>query len=170
MGNGSKKKVKNVISYIEGDLFAAIKDKKNTIVLPHICNSKKAWGAGFVVPLGKHYPKAKEVYLSGSPQLGDTDFVECDNVIICNMVAQTLGGERPLYYQYLAKCMEAVANRCFSIECYDAEYEIHAPAFGTNLAGGDFNIIKELIHDCWIRDLNAKVNIYYLPGTFLPPT
>lgn len=156
-----------MINYIEGDLFAAIKAKPaNTpIIVPHICNNKGGWGAGFVVPLGKHYPAAKANYLRSKMRLGSVGFTQCNNVLICNMVAQELGGDRPLYYNHLARCMDKVAYKMGGYP-----YEIHAPAFGSGLAGGDWDIIKELIEDCWIRKCTpASINIYYLPGTFLPP-
>lgn len=155
------------INYIEGDLFAAIKARpSNTpIIVPHICNNQGAWGAGFVVPLGRHYPKAKACYLRSSKTLGRVGFCHNGNVLVANMVAQELGGDRPLYYNHLARCMDRVAKRMGGYP-----YEIHAPAFGSGLAGGDWRVIEQLIQDCWIRKCTpASINIYYLPGTFLPP-
>ena len=32
------------------------------VIIPHICNNVGGWGAGFVVPLGRHYPDAKKSY------------------------------------------------------------------------------------------------------------
>lgn len=158
-----------MINYVEGDLFAGINDTKNPIILPHIVNSKGAWGAGFVIPLAKHFPAAREQYLSwfqdryNSPtipfELGNVQFVKRDNIYIANMLAQTLGGSRPLYYNHLINCMEEVGEAALN-----ANAEIIAPLFGSSLAGGNFDFIKELIYDCWIRDRKIKVTIYYLPG------
>ena len=122
------------INYIEGDLFAAVNDHQNSIVIPHVCNSKGAWGAGFVIPLAKAYPSTRECYLNwfesrnsdDDPNEGKTDvlhtgtfslghvqtvLVESD-VAVANMVAQTLGGKRPLSYKHLGRCMERVASYC----------------------------------------------------------
>ena len=158
------------INYIEGDLFAAIKNRTKPVCIPHICNNQGAWGAGFVVPLGRNYPKARERYLAGQMKLGRTGFLTIEEpplprILICNMIAQELGGMRPLFYNALAKCLDRVARR---IDGWG--FEIHAPAFGSGLAGGDWKVIEPLIQDCWIRSGVAEaVNIYFLPGTFLPP-
>lgn len=172
-----------MIKYVEGDLFGSAEaDVGGTIVIPHVCNDKGAWGSGFVVPLGRRFPAAKERYhrwcqqkvddLGNKPfQLGQTQivplaFLQGRFIIVANMLAQTLGGKRPLYYQYLAMCMEEVARYCRDIQKKDTdEIHIHAPAFGAGLACGDWNIIKELIEDTWIRDSKFSVTIYYLPGT-----
>jgi len=157
-----------MIKYIEGDLFAEIKEVKDKlVVIPHVCNNQKKFGAGFVVPLAKHFPMAKQSYMSKSQlELGEVIYVKTGNVLICNMIAQELGGIRPLFYNHLAACLTSVAN---TIKNNDELYEIHAPAFGTNLAGGSWNVILPLIEDAWIRSGIKNINIYFLPGTFLPP-
>ncbi len=50
------------INYVEGDLFAAIDGLEN-IIIPHCCNNKHGFGAGFVVPLGRKFPIVKKLYL-----------------------------------------------------------------------------------------------------------
>ena len=165
------------INYIEGDLFPIIKEKSLNaqIIVPHVCNNQNFFGKGFAAALSKHYPKVKQTYhsdyVNGSAQLGVSRFIECDNnILICNMIAQTFGGKRPLFYNYLAKCMDEVANRIQEFAVIQGvNYEIHAPVFGSGLAGGDFKFIRLLIEDCWIRRDIYPINIYYLPGTFLSP-
>jgi hypothetical protein len=156
-----------MIKYIEGDMFGDLKNipENEMVFLPHVCNDQKAWGQGFVGPLGKNYPVAKNNYLnSKSIVLGHTQFIPVsNNIIVCNMVAQTLGGVRPLYYNHLVVCMERVAETIHTFN-WDEKKRIIAPAFGSNLAGGDWNFITELINDCWI-DRGIDVTIYYLPGT-----
>lgn len=158
-----------MIKYIEGDMFPDLKNLKDDefVLLPHVCNDKNAWGKGFVIPLGKNYPKAKELYLKHKPILGATQFIQVEkNLIVCNMVAQTLGGVRPLYYNHLVACMEKVTECIFigKQDWPDKTIRIVAPAFGSNLAGGNWTFISELINDCWI-DRGIDVTIYYLPGT-----
>jgi len=159
------------INYIEGDMFADVANvvKSCNVIVPHVCNNQGGWGAGFVIPLGKNYPNAKAQYLHlDAYTLGETQFVENkvgdNNVVICNMIAQTLGGSRPLYYNHLAKCMDAVADYALRNDII----QIMAPAFGSGLAGGDWDVIKELINDCWLEK-RLFVDIYYLKGTFTPP-
>jgi hypothetical protein len=158
------------IKYVAGDIFPAIeriletRAKKKSICLPHVCNDVGAWGSGFVVPLGKKYPEAREKYLAEKPTLGTTQIIPVEkNVIVYNMVAQKFGGVRPLFYNELAKCMDAVAKDILDKfpESNDGA-EIHAPLFGADLAGGNFQFIKELILDCWVKK-GIPVTIYYLP-------
>lgn len=160
-----RKSFEDRINYIEGDLFGdAQKTSQDTkIIIPHVCNDKACWGSGFVVPLGKHFPEARESYLDSEMTLGTVDFVQTKNpnIVVANMIAQTLGGYRPLYYNALAKCMDAVKAY---MDAQKIE-TIIAPAFGSGLAGGDWNVIKELINDCW-GEYDLGISIYYLKGTF----
>jgi hypothetical protein len=153
------------IKYIQGDLFEALKNRYLTpLFIPHVVNSKGAFGKGFVVPLGRTFPIVKERYTqwangetSDSFQLGKTQFVLVGNLIcVCNMLAQTLGGERPLYYNHLAKCMDEVAEKAEK-----TNGEIWAPMFGSGLAGGKHEIIEALITDCWCKR-NIPVTIFHL--------
>lgn len=163
-----------MIKYVEGDLFklAPLEDKNKIIVIPHVCNNQGKWGKGFVVPLGNRYPKAREAYFDLFPKGGSVPIPCCstvmveDHISVFNMVAQTLGGEKPLRYYALVECMEFVDHTIeYIFNSYDGELnkvEIHAPAFGSGLAGGDWSVISELIEDIW---KNRSVTIYYLPGT-----
>jgi hypothetical protein len=158
-----------MIKYVTGDLF---EDIGQEVVICHVVNNIHAWGSGFVVPLGKKYPKSKECYLNWKDiKLGDTQFVlgEDNSVIVANMCAQNgisnysrTKNVRPLNYGALASCMEDVAERIFEEDVfYDSKLSIKAPLFGSALAGGDWNIIEELIEYIW-KDID--VTIYQLPG------
>ena len=155
------------IKYISGDLFDNIPD--GNVILPHVCNSIGAFGSGFVLPLASHFPVVKKEYLEWSRsgndfKLGETQFVQVkENLVVANMIAQTLGGTRPLFYNHLVNCMETVYNYC---DHQDLKPQIIAPLFGSKLAGGDFNFIEKLIEDCWLRR-DIDVTICYLPQ-FLP--
>lgn len=165
------------INYIEGDLFEhEFGISSATTFLAHVCNSKGVMGAGFVVPLSRYFPKAKKHYLEWSQgnvsnlldkdkpfELGQTQFVECEkNVVVCNMVAQTLGGKRPLFYDKLVDCMRQVQVECFKHD----DCEIVAPLFGTELAGGSLEAVLPLIQDIWTKR-NIPVTLYHLKGSVL---
>jgi hypothetical protein len=179
------------IKYIEGDLFAPIQAStaNETIVIAHVVNDKGAWGAGFVVPLGRAYPKAKEDYHDWHDgkipslslpatdplfNLGVTMFSEVQKhqtplVYVAHMMAQTLGGRRPLFYNHLARCMDSVAHFALGY----SNPKIVSPMFGSDLAGGNWSFIEELITDCWLKR-KLPVTIHYLPGRtpqgWTPPT
>lgn len=171
------------VNYLECDLFDHVPKncKPNEFIfLCHVTNCRRAWGAGFVVPLGKRYPKARQKYLDfcdshvragGNPLdlLGKTQFVEHEGqplVTVCNMCAQDLDGKRPLFYNHLAACMTDVAK--FIGKRRPAR--IVAPFFGSALAGGNWVFIQELIQDCWLSK-DIPVTICYrkqdIPPGFL---
>lgn len=174
------------IQYVSGDLFEAVKAPHlaRTTIIPHVCNSQGAWGAGFVVPLAKAYPQAREEYLKWHKvgyfeiedyekivthhfpfEIGQTQFVvgQTDpEVVVANMIAQHMGGVRPLMYNHLAKCMDRVAQEALKLKA-----RIMAPMFGSMLAGGNWEFIEALIQDCWL-DEELDVTIFYLPGKTPP--
>lgn len=154
-----------MIKYVEGDLFSHVAlraqdEDKNFILIPHVCNDIGAWGAGFVIPLGRVYPDAQTSYRKlfelQAGELGYTDFVRVTNhVFVANMIAQHgVGGKRPLRYNHLAKCLADVAEYAER-----GNMEIHAPMFGSGLSGGNWDTISDLITDSWA---NLDVTIYYL--------
>jgi hypothetical protein len=168
-----------MIKYVCGDLFKPVKAiaETHTVIIPHCVNDRGAFSSGFVLPLGKQFPEAKDAYylwkaayagqyptlVNEFPPfaLGETLFVPvAPQIIVAHMCAQTLGGVRPLYYNALVKCMDAVGKYA-----EENKAKIIAPAFGSNLAGGDFKFIEQLIQDCWMRDKDLDVTIYYLKGT-----
>lgn len=155
------------ITYVEGDLFTAIEDIEGMVVIPHVCNNIGAFGAGFVVPLGRHFPAAREVYLKQwrGFELGDVQFVEvAKNRLICNMFGQEgligMSDKPPIRYNAIEACLDKVYLICSKLE----NTQIHAPMFGAGLAGGDWNLIELMIQHLWV-DRKIPTTIYYLPGT-----
>jgi O-acetyl-ADP-ribose deacetylase (regulator of RNase III) len=159
-----------MIKYVDGNLFDFI-DDHNPVVIAHVCNDQGAWGAGFVLPLAAKYPVTKKAYINwynatykpDAPMcsfseeiywtsdwcdLGEVQVLRCEpHVFVCNMIAQKLGGDRPLYYNHLCRCMDGLADWMPQFHLS----HIICPQFGSGLAGGDWNIIEELINDCWVR-------------------
>lgn len=169
-------KTLQMYSETQGDLFKYVgQNTEKILVIPHIVNNKNAFGAGFVVPLMKLYPESKKRYHEHEyfRHLSRVQYIPCQNhgdnfskkrnVIIANMCAQTLGGERPLFYNALSKCMDDVARAVDSLMCESGKIpvEIVCPKFGSALAGGNWEFIKELINDCWIRS-GLTVKVFYL--------
>lgn len=159
-----------MLRYKTGDLFANLPQNKN-VIIPHIVNTFGAWGAGFVVPLGKKLPLAKLSYLRwfGKPDasdppfsLGSTQFVDVGGkVVVANMLAQSglvsSDNLKPIKYAALMRCMEAVFSFAKTDNC-----QVIAPLFGSALAGGNWDFIEELINEIWIPHI--EVTIFQLPG------
>lgn len=148
------------IKYLKGDATDPIKSTDIKIIA-HICNDIGRWGKGFVVPLGKKYPKAKREYLSKKRYiLGDIDIIEIDNSIkIANMVAQRgIGYSKRVRVQYddLRFCFCQLKDYIVNLK---SSTSIHMPRIGCGLGGGEWstieNIIKEELDglDVYVYDL-----------------
>lgn len=160
------------MNFVEKDLFYGVighYEANQTVLIPHITNNVKAWGAGFVIPLAKHFPEARSAfYTIENPVLGHTQFVEAANVpaIICNMFAQEgIGkdaeGNPPIRYDALKKCMTQVNEKANQLKAEGKQVVIATPLFGVGLAGGDWGIISEMMAEIWI---DQEVNVYFLPA------
>jgi hypothetical protein len=59
--------------------------------------------------------------------------------------------KRPLNYGALVYCMNQVRSYIKDLESNTemSRIEIHAPKFGSGLAGGNWNFISDLIEDIW---------------------
>lgn len=175
--NIKTKKNENLFIVQNQDIFASIKDRINaenlgsTVIVPHVCNNVNGFGAGFAGDTAHHYPIVKDNFhlLGTKAKLGHCQFVTAESnitykhsIIFANMIAQngiiSKNNIRPLNYAALAYCMTAVkAYVSDFIKTNDTNIEIHAPKFGSGLAGGNWIFIQELITDIWS---NCPVFIY----------
>ena len=153
------------------DICVSRTDTHN-IIIPHVCNNVNAFGAGFAGYISLKYPHVKEnFHLLGKAKLGYTQFIDLyhnkttnNKIIVANMIAQngliSKTNNRPLNYYSLCNCMNSVKNYINdNILYYDQanQVEIHAPKFGSGLAGGDWKFISCLIKDIWH---NIPVYVY----------
>lgn len=84
-------------------------------------------------------------------------------IIIANMIAQdgVIGYsdyEIPLRYSALIKCMQFVAD-WINERTNPEKYVIHTPKFGSDLAGGNWYFILDLIREQWL-DCGIDVVVY----------
>lgn len=134
-----------MITYVTGDATNPIGEGRKMII--HVCNNRHGWGAGFVLALSRRSPIPEEYYRrTALLSLGDVQFVTVnDNLIVANMIAQTLGGPAgvpPLKYGELRKCLRKVKRAAITLGC-----SIHAPRFGAGLAGGKWETIETMINE-----------------------
>lgn len=155
---------------IKADLFASvdatIKNSHSTIVIvPHVCNNANLFGVGFAAAVANHYPIVKDNYhLLGKPflskNLGYAQFIlakenksKDNKLIFANMIAQngtiSKNNPRPINYFSLCKSMNLVAKKAHDLKSLDTTVQIHAPKFGSGLAGGNWLFISHLIEDIW---------------------
>jgi hypothetical protein len=148
------------ITYLIGDATNPIGDGLKLII--HITNDINAWGRGFVLALSRRWKEPENEYRKlrlCDRQLGNVQFIQVTpDIYVANMIAQHGIGaygsnQPPIRYDALRSCLIkvnefAIANKA----------TIHAPMIGAGLAGGDWNIIENLIRE----SVNAEIFIYKL--------
>lgn len=159
------------INYVIGDATKPSVKKGEYSVICHCCNTLGAWGAGFVIPLGRRYPSAKKNYeecirtIPSKDLLGNVGYAKVDkNIVVANIFGQeriyTENGKIPLDYNALRYGFEDIL-RHFSE--YGTPYSIHMPRIGCGLAGGDWNIVEGIIEDVFSKN-GIEVFVYDLPS------
>lgn len=146
--------------YLKGDATEPIKERA---VIAHVCNDIGGWGRGFVLALSKKWKEPEASYRSwakmGSTynkegyetkfKLGQVQFVPLKHpkmIVVANMIGQhginPINGIPPVRYEAIKECLKTVYAYCEK-----NVMTLHAPKFGAGLAGGDWNIIHEIICD-----------------------
>lgn len=176
---------KNKNNYIltNHDLFDSIKKRVRAdhagcnVLVPHVCNNIDLFGAGFAQNVADRYPIVKADYhMLGKTflknNLGHSQFIKVyeepkykHKLYFVNMISQngirSPSNNRPLNYAALARSMLQLVQ--FINQNKSEQFEIHAPKFGSGLAGGNWSFISCLIEDIWskqtvfIYDYNKKL-------------
>lgn len=173
----TKPTIERRYSIVKGNIFEhasnRIKAGSNGchVIIPHVCNNVNAFGAGFAADVAEHFPEVKANFhmLGKNAKLGNVQYVTVKTdpqykhtLTIANMIAQNKlispKNPRPLNYAALAYCMSNVKNMALTLKDHteSTSVEIHAPKFGSGLAGGNWNFILDLIDDVWY-DLDVFV-------------
>jgi hypothetical protein len=167
---------KNRLPILYDNLFPSVdqivrgKNAGTSVIVPHVCNNINVFGAGFTAGIEKYYPIVKENFhlLGNKARMGYVQYVEVmrdpthnHKLIFANMIAQngviSKNNHRPLNYGSLVICMMSVASYIKNHFDKENSVQIHAPKFGSGLAGGNWSFIEELINDTWN---NIPVFIY----------
>lgn len=166
------------IHYIIGDATLPIETEAENRLIVHCCNTLGAWGAGFVVPLGRRYPKAKDGYKKfieenkGIISLGEVNEVKvADNIYVENLIGQSFlykkaNGEIPCNYIAIETGFLNIIRKWLSYyEVFHNEkqnFSIHMPRIGCGLAGGDWKTIENIIQRTFIDIADVDVYVYDL--------
>ena len=151
---------------VQGDVTDPQFSSSNEIaIIPHCCNDVGAMGAGVAKAISFKWGGVQLYYLKSGHRLGENSWVnvntEINNIIVVNMVAQNglirFSNPKPLKYLELIKCMTAVVDDIIKTLHMKPEYAgkkpvIHCPKFGSALAGGNWEFIKELIDEIWLEE------------------
>jgi len=150
------------VVYLIGDATCPIGDGKK--IIPHVCNDRGGWGAGFVLALSNKWKEPEMAYLRESTYvLGSTTIVEVEpNISVANMIAQHNTYNKfskktdlpPIRYDALRSCLTAV-----NYVAMKTGATLHCPRFGTGLAGGTWEEVLKIIEEV----VTVDVYIYDLP-------
>ncbi len=163
---------KGILRVVEGDATEPqTTHEREVAIIAHCCNDENKWGKGFVLALNKLSPLPQEHYrafLAGEPPypekwkktstLGETCYAKIDNhLAIANMIGQhgTVSADNPIPIKYwaLASAMRKVVGYAKMIETQGCKpVVIHCPKFGSDLAGGNWDFILELIREIWLEN------------------
>lgn len=146
-----------MIHYVKGDLF----DTPNDIIA-HGVNCRGAFGSGVAKLVATKYPKARFYYLDKHEDdgwhLGDIQTVmQWDGKCVVNCATQDdYGFAEGLYANYDAIRLSLSRLKDFAKQ---RNYSIAIPKIGAGLAGGDWNIIENIIKEVFS---DYDITIYYL--------
>lgn len=146
-----------MINYIRGDLFNSTAD-----ILAHGVNCRGGYGSGVAKAMANKYPKSKDMYLEKFEEdgwkLGDVQFVRVvGGKIIANCATQDKYWPRNVCnadYPAIRTCMHKVKEYAKA-----GGYSVAIPKIGAGLAGGDWNIISEIIAEAFS---DYEVTVYEL--------
>jgi len=153
---------KGILKVVEGDATnPQTTNEKEVVIIPHVCNNQGGWGAGFVLALSRKFKDPEEIYKAychnNENLLGRVCYAKMSNfLVVANMIAQKGTGIKdgiiPLKYKALVQAMDTVAGFVDHVKKQVKNpVVIHCPKFGSDLAGGDWNFILELIRELWLE-------------------
>lgn len=146
------------INYLIGDATYPIGDGRK--IIAHINNDIGAWGSGFVLAVSKRWKEPEKQYRSlRTYELGNVQFVQVErDIVVANMIAQhktgVISNIPPIRYDSLKKCLISLNESAITLGA-----TIHMPKIGSGIAGGDWDVIQDIIESTLTRD----VYVYTLP-------
>ena len=160
--------VPNKINYRRGDATDP-RDEGDYRIIAHIVNDKTpVWGGVFARAVKKKWPWAQTDFERWSAEekrnlsLGNARLAEVDErLAVFTMVAQRGYGEsnKPrIKYSALKLCLELLADAAARRGA-----SVHMPRIGSGQAGGNWDVISELIEDA-LCARGIKVYVYTLPN------
>lgn len=155
------------INYMVGDATNPTVDGAKLIV--HVCNDIGAWGRGFVMALSKRWSEPEQRYRAwhaGEEKypfaLGEVQIVQVSpDTWVANLIGQHdirgVQGVPPVRYEAIREGLKKVENEARLLNA-----SVHMPRIGCGLAGGDWNIIGQIVEEALIN-AGVPVTVYDLP-------
>ncbi len=139
----------------------------NHIVCQMVNDRAGRWGGGIARRTAQKFPQAEQefaTWLVNQPldeRLGQTHFSSVfEGTVIASLLAQEGFGKSKfprIRYRSLEKCLRTVAR--FALE---NDFTIHMPRIGTGAAGGNWEIVEEIIDECLVSK-GLYITVYDLP-------
>ncbi len=169
-------KNKGILRTVKGDATVPQTSAVNEIaIITHCCNNDGKWSKGFVLALSAKWEEPEKIYrnlcfrYSREQLSGKVCYAKIDNhLVVANMVAQngTISEDnpKPVKYKALITCMEKVVDYIEMVKDQIGNpVVIHAPKFCSDLDGGNFGTVLELIEEIWLS-VGIDVVIYEFDG------
>lgn len=142
-------------------------------IIAHIANDENyRWGRGFGYALTRKWPDIRNNFRDwindneNNLELGNSHLYRVsEGLSVFSMIAQRgLGSSRKprIRYQALKHCLDSLLNISRELSA-----TVHMPRIGTGYAGGNWNVISELIEEILTKQ-GIEVTVYDLPGRDKP--
>jgi O-acetyl-ADP-ribose deacetylase (regulator of RNase III) len=144
------------INYVVSDVRTYEANDFETIIIPHCCNDLGAMGAGVAKALMDKWPDVYTMYSQMEMKLGNVQFVpvEYNNPMfdvpskyVVNLIGQhnirSKNEPKPIRYSALLDGFRGIHDYLTHHQIDNPV--IHAPMLGSDLAGGSWQLIEELI-------------------------
>ena len=155
------------INYLKGDATNPV--GAGNRIITHCCNDRGFWNAGFVKALSRRWSEPERSYrrwAAGNSNvpfaLGNVQFVKVETALcVANIIGQAGITKRnqttpPIRYDAIRKGLITVRDLAFT---YNAS--IHMPRMGARLAGGQWDLIAEII-ESELCNYGLQVTVYDL--------
>ena len=120
-------------------------------VICHGCNCFHTMGSGIALAIKRKYPEAymadmKQTTLGDPNKLGTFSKADCGDKLIYNLYQQFRYGRDKMHLQYdaLEQALIAMKSDLQVNDRYKIS-KIGMPRIGCSLAGGDWNVVKQII-------------------------
>jgi len=161
------------LNYVQGDATKPFGTGNR--IITHCCNDRGFWNAGFVKALSNRWSEPERAYrqwaageegAAGNERLpfalGNVQFVKVETgVCVANIIGQAGIAKRnqttpPVRYDAIRKGLLTVRDLALT---YNAS--IHMPRMGARLAGGQWEVIAEII-ESELCNYGLQVTVYHL--------
>jgi O-acetyl-ADP-ribose deacetylase (regulator of RNase III) len=155
------------INYLKGDATNPV--GAGNRIITHCCNDRGFWNAGFVKALSRRWSEPERSYRRWAADdgnvpfaLGNVQFVKVETALcVANIIGQAGITKRnqttpPIRYDAIRKGLITVRDLALT---YNAS--IHMPRMGARLAGGQWEVIAEII-ESELCNYGLQVTVYDL--------